>query len=315
MKVALIGAGNWGTHLARNLNELGALAAVAEVSAELRQLLAAQYPDLALYPDYGPVLESNVPAVAIATPVRSHFQIAWEALEAGKDLFVEKPLTLSVAEAKSLVNLARERGRILMVGHLLLYQPAVQWIKAFLDSGALGRVHSLHQERLNLGKARSVENALWSLGVHDVAVLLHLTGEVPDTVGITGQQVLQAAVEDDIYLHLGFAGGSQAHLHASWLWPEKRRRLVVIGDGGMLVYNEVEQTVTLHRKRIGSDLVNVDQGSEVVYRGSDDPLRLELQHFLQALETRQTPLSDGASAIEVIRVLERATQQLKGVHP
>ncbi|MBI3961568.1 MAG: Gfo/Idh/MocA family oxidoreductase [Deinococcus sp.] len=313
MKVAVIGAGNWGKNLVRNFHGLGALVAVAEVSPDLLKALAVQYPGVSLYQDYRLLLQSEVPAVAITTPVRSHYQMAKEALLAGKDVFVEKPMTLSVREAEELVALAQDHQRILMVGHLLLYQPAVQWIKAYLDSGALGRVHSLHQERLNLGRVRTVENVLWSLGVHDIAVLLYLVGLAPSHVKTTGQRVLQPGVEDDVYLHLEFPRGIQAHLHTSWLWPEKRRRLVVIGSKGMLTYDEVDQTVTLHHKGIGPDLVHRDEGSEVVYQGNGEPLQLELQHFLRAIHDRRSPLSDGASGVQVIRVLEEATQFLSGV--
>lgn len=306
MKVAAIGAGRWGRNIVRNLRDLGALAAVAEPDPATRDSLRADCPGVSFHDDYKSVLDSDVPAVAVATPAPTHYRVVRAALEAGKDVFVEKPITLASAEADELAALARERGRVLMVGHLLLYQPAVQWIRAHLASGALGRVHGLHQERLNLGKARSVENALWSLGVHDVAVLLHLVGEAPSTVRAEGQRVLQPDVEDDVYLHLDFPGGARAHLHCSWLWPEMRRRLTVVAERGMLVYDEKTQAVTLHDKGIGPDLASRDDGERVLFRGEGQPLRLELQHFLDRVADRKTPLSDGASAAEVVRVLERA---------
>lgn len=309
MKVAVIGVGNWGKNLVSNLRSLGALAAVAEASPELRSGLAAQYPEVPLYKDHRPLLlESTITAIAVATPAPTHYTVVKDALLAGKDVFVEKPITLSTRDAQELVDLAQARGRVMMVGHLLLYQPALQWIKGYLDSGALGTLYSLHQERLNLGRARSVENALWSLGVHDVAVLLHLVGRAPSRIKVTGQPSLQPGVEDDVYLHLDFMGGIQAHLHTSWLWPEKRRRLVVVGSEGMLVYDELEQTVLLHRKGITPDLNNRDEGYEVVFQGHGEPLRLELEHFLARLEDRRPPLSDGSSGVEVVRVLEEATR-------
>lgn len=311
-QVGVIGAGNWGKNLVHNFQVLGALAAVAEPNSTLQVALSDRYPDLLVYADYRSLLQSEIPAVAIATPVHTHYQIVKDALLAGKDVFVEKPMTLVTREAEELAVLAEERGRILMVGHLLLFQPAVQWIKAYLDSGALGRVHSLHQERLNLGRARAVENVLWSLGVHDVAVLLYLVGQEPSHIRATGQRVLQSEIEDDVYLHLDFPGCMQAHLHTSWFWPEKRRRLVVVGSRGMLVYDESDQSVTLHRKGIGPDLMNRDEGSEKVYQGSGEPLRLELEHFLEVLQTRKPSITNGASGADVIRVLEEASRRLEG---
>jgi predicted dehydrogenase len=251
--------------------------------------------------------DPEVSAVAIATPAPTHFALARAALLAGKDAFVEKPLALEVRDARELTDLALDSGRVLMVGHLLLYQPAITWMHRWLASGQLGEVYSLHQERLNLGTARPVENALWSLGVHDIAVLLYLTGSEPTGVQVSGQRVLGEAVEDDVTVHLEFAGGVQAHLHTSWLWPEKRRRLLVVGSAGMLAYDELDGRVVLHRKGIGPDLKSWDHGSEEVFRASGEPLRLELQHFLDRLQDRQKPLSDGASSLPVLRVLERAS--------
>jgi len=313
MKVGLIGAGRWGKRLARILYELGALGGIAELRPEIRDQLKSLYPDVTLYPNYPELLRSDLPAVVIVTPAATHSTIAREALQAGKHVFVEKPLAFSKAEAEELVALAHKTGKILMVGHLLLYQPAIRWIKGFLDSGSLGSVWSFHQERLNLGRVRTVENVLFSLGVHDVAVLLYLTGQPPEKVKVQGQAVLQDAVEDDVYLHLEFPGGLQAHIHASWLWPEKCRRLTIIGSKGMLVYDELKQTVILCHKGINPDLSNRDEGQEVVFQGHAEPLKLELEHFLECVQRGEKPLSDGASAVPVVAVLEEATRQLEAM--
>lgn len=184
-----------------------------------------------------------------------------------------------------------------------------------MHSGGLGTLWSLHCERLNLGKARDAENALLSLGVHDVAVLLHLVGQVPEKIEVQGQAVVQKEIEDDVYLHLRFPNGVKAHLHCSWLWPEKRRRLTIIGSKGMLVYDELEQTVTFHRKGIYTDLTNRDEGTELVFQSHGEPLRLELEHFLMCLSQEAKPLSDGESAIAVVAVLEEATRKLKAMRP
>lgn len=312
MRVAVLGAGRWGMNLIRTFHDLGALAAVVEVDAARREKVTASFPGVETFDDPLAVWGSDVSAVVIATPVPTHYALARQALEAGKDVFVEKPFTLSVAEGEELVELAHRHDRILMVGHLLLYQPAIRWVGEQLRAGIIGRLLSLHQERLNLGQARSAENALWSLGVHDVAVFLDLVGQPPEQVLAVGQRVLQPAIDDDVYLHLGFGGGVEGHLHVSWLWPEKRRTLTIVGSQAMLVYDELAQTVTLHRKRIAAPtLAHTDEGTEVVYRGDGEPLRLECEHFLDCVITRRTPRSDGASAVAVLQVLEQAQGQLE----
>ncbi|MCE5313796.1 MAG: Gfo/Idh/MocA family oxidoreductase [Armatimonadota bacterium] len=309
MKAAVIGAGMWGKNIVRTLNSMDSLDCVAELDAGLRSGLAQTYPGLTIHDTIDPVMESDVPAVCIAVPAPWHYEIAKKALERGKDVFVEKPMTLSVDDAQDLVRIARERERILMVGHLLLYQPAVQWIKEAISSGMIGELKSIHQRRLDLGRARDVENVLWSLGVHDVAVALFLIGKKPESIEIQGQRVLQPTIEDDVHVEMTFPGGVKNYLHCSWLWPVKDRGMMVIGSEGMLVYNELEQNVTLHRKTIGSDLKNVDNGSEVVYEGSGQPLTLELTHFLECCAQRKTPMSGGESGVEVIKVLQTASER------
>ena len=312
--IAAIGAGAWGRNIVRNLSELGALAAVAEAVSELREELAEQYPDVPLHDDYRALLaDESIDAVTIATPAPTHFEVASAALTAGKDVFVEKPMTLTSAESAELVDLAEGNDqRVLMVGHLLLYQPAIQWIKKQLDEGMLGEVFSLHQERLKLGRARYIENVTWSLGVHDLAVLLYLIDEDPDSVFASGHCGLQEKVEDDVYVHLHFPSGIRAHLHNSWLWPENRRGLTIVGEKGMLVYDEVNQRVIHHRKTINAELNNEDFGEEIVFSGSGQPLALELQHFIDCCRERSTPLSDGRSGHRVVEVLERITNHELG---
>ena len=311
LRVALIGAGNWGRNLVKNFYHLGVLAAVVDEDERRLYEVGKDYPDVKLLNSTDDVWDMPVSAVAIATPVPTHYALAKTALMAGKDVFVEKPLALRAIEAEELSSLARENSCLLMVGHLLLYQPAIRWIKDFIAQGNLGKLYSLHEERLNLGRARAVENALWSLGVHDVALFLDIVGEKPREIKVTGQQALQPGIEDDVYLHLSFPGGVFAHLHASWLWPEKRRRLTVIGEEGMLVYDEIAQTVTWHKKSINSKLENVDKGEEVVFRGDAEPLKIELSHFIECCKNRAKPYSDGESAVAVVQVLEEANHLLE----
>jgi predicted dehydrogenase len=304
MKIAVIGAGHWGINLVRNLHELGVLSHVVEKNSEIIDEVSKEIPDVQFLNDYDSLLSSDIDAVAIATPTITHYEIALNFLKIGKDVFIEKPMTISTKEAVELVRVAEANQRILMIGHILLYQPAIDFIKSYIDQEHLGKIYHLHQERLKLGRVRTVENVVWSLGIHDIAVLLYLVGSSPKKVDFTGHCGVQKQIEDDAYVHMTFDEGTMAHLHSSWIWPENKRSLKIIGEKGMLVYNEIEQTVVLHKKRIGSDLENIDQGEEQLFEGSDQPLRLEMEHFIQCIKSREQPISDGRSGAEVVRVTE-----------
>ena len=314
-RVAVVGCGAWGRHHVRTFQELGALAGVVELLPALRERIQEDFPGV---PVWGAMEQAfdRVDGIVVATPAPSHAPLAARALEAGKGVLVEKPMTLGSRDAQELVNLARAAGRPLMVGHLLLYQPAVRELKRLLEAGAVGRVLRIHHERLNHGRVRQTENVLWSLAPHDVAVLCHLMGEGPRVVRASGAAFLQPGVHDDIHLELGFSEGRSAHIHSAWYWPGKRRGLRVMGDEGMIAYNESDQSLTLHRKRLKggeppAGLAPVDEGSERVFEGHGEPLRLEDQHFLDCLATGTEPLSDGRSGVEVVRVLEEADAQLR----
>jgi predicted dehydrogenase len=310
-KIAVIGAGNWGKNLVKNFYDIGALEYIVEMSPLIRERIKTEYPDVKVLDNYDMLFASEIDGVAIATPVSTHFEIARQFLEAGKDVFVEKPITMCVSETQKLVDLAVEKGAILMTGHLLLFQPAVEFLHDYIQQGKLGKILSLHLERKNLGTVRSVENVMWSLGVHDIAVMAYLLGSAPIKVDASGQCGLQKEIEDSVYLNLRFEGDVLAHLHNSWLWYEKRRGTTVIGEQGMLVYDELAQKVTLHKKTVSSDLKIQDEGEEVVFEGAAQPLRLELEHFVHCIETRETPRSGPANALAVIDVLEQAQIQLK----
>ena len=304
MKIAVIGAGNWGRNLVRNLSDMDALSHVVEQKADSLKEISSQFSDVECLDSFDSLLESNIDAVAIATPAQSHYEIASTFLKAGKDVFIEKPMTLCSKEASELVDIAKLNNSILMVGHMLLYQPAIQFIKTYLAEGHIGQIYHLHQERLKLGRVRSKENVIWSLGVHDIAVLLYLAGSAPHEIKCSGHSGIQEQIQDDAYVHMTFQSGTKAHLHSSWIWPENSRSMRIIGSKGMLVYDEIKQTVTLHKKRIGEDLENIDEGEETLFEGSSQPLRLEMEHFVHCIKTRETPISDGLSGLAVIRVLE-----------
>ena len=282
------------------------LHAVADSVEENLNWVAENFPKVQRYETSNELIASaNLDAVAIATPPHTHCAIAIAAMEKGLDVFVEKPLTLDPEEARLLKDTATDRGRILMVGHLLLYQPAIQFIKKYLDNRELGKVFTLTQRRSKLGRVRSVENVLWSFGVHDVAVLLHLVGEAPVDVQFSGHAAFTEGVEDDAHLHLKFPSGIIANLHNSWYWPRVERELIITGEKGILVFDELNARVILHKMQVNRDLSHSDEGEEVIFEGSAQPLEIELKHFLECCETRQQPVSDGQNGYDVVNVLSQ----------
>jgi predicted dehydrogenase len=312
--VLVVGAGNWGKNLVSNFHALGALAGVVELSQKLRAGVTASYPDVPLYADFQQgLLESAATGVVIATPAVTHYDLAMQAMMAGKDVFVEKPMTLTLAESIGLAEYADQHDRVLMVGHLLLYQPAIAWMRDYIASGKLGDVKRVVAQRAKLGKVRAVENVWWSFSPHDVSVVLELLGR-PELVNVqaTGCAILQPGIEDEVRVEMTFAGGKTAHIHASWLWPINQRGTIVIGSKGMLVYDEVAQTVTIHQKTVDGELNHHDGGVEVVEVAAAQPLQIECQHFLDCLTSRQKPRSDGWNGVAVVEVLERAQQVMSG---
>lgn len=312
-RVVVVGAGNWGKNLVRNFYTLHALAGIAEANSELRTQMALQYPYIKLYSNYEDVLVSDTPAIVIATPATTHYSLGMAALEAGKDVFIEKPMTLSAAEARHLAEYAEQHNRILMVGHLLLYQPAIVWMKQYLATGAAGTLLHVSTQRAKLGKVRSEENVWWSFAPHDISVVLHLLGN-PAVTGVQahGHAMLQPGVVDNIHVDLQFKDTQTAHLHCSWYWPLNQRSTVVLAEKQMLVYDEVLQTVTVHNRRVDEGLNNVDEGYFIVDVAAVEPLKLECDHFLQCLETRQLPLSDAWNGVAVVEILERVQEALHG---
>jgi UDP-2-acetamido-3-amino-2,3-dideoxy-glucuronate N-acetyltransferase len=309
LRVACIGAGAWGRNLLRNFASLGVLTAVCDTDAAVRSRATAEYPRVTFTDSVDEIFrDTGVKAVAIATPAITHGPLVRDALLAGKDVFVEKPLCTSVAEAEELVGVARQRGRVLMVGHLLWYHPAVLKLKELIDGGELGRIQYVYSNRLNLGKFRREENILWSFAPHDISVILGLLGEAPSRVDAQGGRYLHDQIADVTVSLLSFPSGVRAHLFVSWLHPFKEQKLVVVGDHKMAVFNDVEPTDKLllypHVIEWRDNLpVPSPRAAEAVKFASDEPLRQECEHFLDCLRTRQTPRTDGEEAIRVLRVL------------
>ena len=310
-QVIVVGAGNWGRNLIRNFYQLGALAGVAEVNSDLRAGICTQYPDILTYEDYQDVLKADAQAVVLATPAPMHYELAIAALEAGKDVFVEKPMTLRAQEALRLAEYADKHSRILMVGHLLLYQPAISWMREYLASGKAGDVLHVATQRAKLGKVRTQENVWWSFAPHDISVVLDLLGNPPlKQVQATGHAMLQAGIEDNVDVDLKFEGGQTAHIHCSWYWPLNQRSTVVIASKQMLVYDEMSQTVTVHDKGIDANLNNRDEGSWAVEVAASEPLKIECEHFLYCLNTGDKPRSDGWNGVAVVEILEKVQEAL-----
>jgi len=312
-QVTVVGAGHWGKNLIQNFYNLGALAAVVEVDPPTRQWVETTYDGVKTYADFADALAQESGPMVLATPAPSHYDLAQQVLEAGRDVFVEKPMTLNVEESRSLARLADHHDRILMVGHLLLYQPAIAWMRDYLATGKAGAVRHVSTQRLKLGRVRAEENVWWSFAPHDVSVVLELLGRPElETVSAQGQAMIQPRVEDYVHVDLRFAGGLSAHIHCSWYWPTVERRTTVLTEKQMLVYDEVAQTVTIHHKDVVSETrQHRDAGTEVVEIASDQPLRLECQHFLDCIKTRQRPRSDGWNGVAVVDILEQADGQLR----
>jgi len=310
-RVAVIGAGNWGKNHVRVFHRLKALAAVAEAAPALRDKITEQYPGVPVYADHRQVLDSpEIKAVVIATPAFTHHTLAREALLAGKDVLVEKPMTLTGEEAEELVNLAGEKQRVLMVGHLLLYKPAVQKIISTVREGRVGKILSIEMRRRKLGKVRREENVLWSFAPHDIAVLLELINEPVRDVKARGVTALQPGVEDDVRVDISFASGVQAHIHVSWLWPEDERKTVIIGTEGMITYDEHENKIWLYRKGVDAGLNIWDEGRQELPFETKDALEQEALHFLDCISNREKPLTCGAKGKEVVDILVRAGNYL-----
>ncbi len=323
LAVGVAGLGYWGPNLARNFAAIPGCELVwcCDASSEARARAGAQFPRARLTAEVDEMLaDPGLDAVAIATPVPTHAELAVRVLEAGKHCFVEKPIGRSVGEAQRAVAAAQNRGRTLMVGHLLEYHPGVQRLKELTDSGELGEeIYYIYGNRLNLGKLRADENALWSLGAHDVSVLLYLAGEEPYEAIARGESYVREGVEDVVFCFLRFPSGLSAHLHLSWLDPHKERRFTVVGSRRMATFDDMalEGKLTIYDKGFDEDSRTY---GEYITRTGDifspripnlEPLRVECEHFINCIRRREQPRSDGASGVRVVRVLEQLQHSLE----
>jgi predicted dehydrogenase len=320
-----VGTGDWGANLIRNFGSLpdASLNALCDADAKRLSATAARYPQAAaLGRPEDLAARSDVQAVVVSASAVSHYALAKTMLEARKDVYVEKPLTLQVDHAEELVALAKRNGRILMVGHLLLFHPAVRYLKDMVDRGELGDVYYIYSQRVNLGKVRRDENALWSFAPHDLSVILHLVGQEPLDVVARGSAFLQPQVEDVVFVDLRFPGGKLAHAHVSWLDPHKLRKFTVVGSRKMVVFDDMEasEKIRIYDKGVDRAGEIVSYGDALTVRTGDilipkislqEPLRIECQHFVECVRTRKPPLTSGEDGLRVVKVLAAAQASLQ----
>ncbi|MFN2472020.1 MAG: Gfo/Idh/MocA family protein [Gaiellaceae bacterium] len=320
--VGVAGLGHWGPNLARNFDDLAELTWLCDASPETRERFASRYPEARVTADFDQMLaDPELEAVVVATPVPTHYSLAHSALAAGKHVMVEKPPAMRGEEMDELYTLAVEQGRVLMPGHLLLYHPGVRKLKALIDAGELGNVLCIYGNRQNLGKIRKDENALWSLGVHDLSVILWLLGEEPSEAWAHGNSFLTPGVEDVVFCYLRFPSGKIAHMHLSWLDPHKMRKITVVGSEKMVVFDdmELERKVTIYEK--APEQPAETYGEWRTRTGdifspkipNDEPLRLECRHFLGLVERGPGDHKEARDGVTVVRALEQLQDSLTAV--
>ena len=308
--IALVGCGYWGKNLCRNFHALGALSTVADATEQGQATARSITHNAIVLDNFDAILTNDqIQGVALATPAETHADLAIQAMRAGKDVFVEKPMALSIRNAEEMQTVANETGRILMVGHLLEYHPAVLKLRELIASGELGEINYIYSNRLNFGKVRTEENALWSFAPHDVAVILRLLGQSPIEVSASGGTYLTKGIADVTVSNLQFSDNSRAHIFVSWLHPYKEQKLTVIGDQKMAIFNDVNpfgEKLCIYPQSVefdGTLPILKKEDAQFIDHADNEPLREECAHFLDCIKTRKTPLTDAHSGIEVLKVL------------
>ena len=319
--IAVVGCGRWGENLARNFHELGALNAVCDTSYKRRELMVKKYPDVRDYGSVESLLDSDVNAVAVATPASNHYKTAKQALLKGKDVFVEKPLAMNCSEGKELVELAEEQNRVLMVGHILSYHPAINELKRLINKGRLGKINYIYSNRLNLGRVRTEEDVSLSFAPHDISAILELLEEEPVSISAHNGSYITKDISDTTIMTMQFSSGVKAHIFVSWLHPYKEQKLVVVGTKAMVLFNDltVEKLFIyphkIEQKRGGIPLVQKAEYELIPeLLNHMEPLKLECEHFIDCVRTRAKPRTDGESGLKVLRVLEACRKDHQFIH-
>ncbi|MFC2004921.1 Gfo/Idh/MocA family oxidoreductase [Chloroflexota bacterium] len=314
--IAIIGGGKWGENLVRNFERLGALYMICDTNIDVLNRFKGIYPDVNMETSLDSVLnDRDIAGVVIATPAMLHHTIAKKALLANKDTYVEKPLSLNTTDGNELVTLAKERNKILMVGHLMEYHPAIVKLKELVNSGELGKIQYIYSNRLNLGKFRTEENILWSFAPHDISIILSILNELPERVSAHGGFYLNKDIADVTTSMMQFASGVRAHIFVSWLHPYKEQRLVIVGEKAMAAFDDVltDNKLQLYPHKIDwvgrSPVPHYHEGTPIEI-AKDEPLSRECQHFIDCIKLRKTPQTDGISALKVLKVLEACQSSL-----
>ena len=314
INLALIGAGHWGKNLARVFFELGILKIICDSSEDVLKRKSAKYPEIATTSSFANTLAStDINAIAIATPAEQHYSLAKKSLLAGKHVFVEKPLSMTAIEGEEIVQIAKQKGKVLFVGHVLQYHPAIQTIKKILQDGQLGKLQYIYSNRLNLGKIRREENILWSFAPHDISLILSLVGEEPIEVTATGTNILHPEIADTTTTNIKFPSGVGAHIFVSWLHPFKEQKLVLIGDQGMIVFDDTvptDQKLMMYPHQIswknGIPIPDKKQGNPVdLTKQWKEPLMEEGRAFINSIHGKPA-FTDGEEGLRVLKVLQRA---------
>lgn len=321
-RIGVIGAGHWGKNLVRNFDALGVLAIICDTDRETLGRMSEMYPGAKTELDPAALLVNpEIDAVVISTPAATHGAVVAKALDAGKHVFVEKPLCLDLEEGRRLRALAEERGLTLMVGHLLLYHPAFIALRACIESGALGTLRYITSTRLSLGKIRREENALWSFAPHDISIILNLAKRAPERISTNGGAFVSPGIADTTLTHMSFSDGLQAHIYVSWLHPYKHQELVVVGSDAMAVFNDVApgpDKLLLYRHvvdwRGAAPTINKADAEPIPYANTE-PLRNECQHFIECVTTGRRPTSDAEEGLRVLQVLDASQTSLTSGHP
>lgn len=307
--IAHIGLGYWGKNILRNLFELGVLHTACDVSEKLIEERKKEYPEIKFTTKFDELLENKeIKAIVISTPAVMHFELAKKALLSGKDVFVEKPLALKLEEAKELIELAKKEDKILMVGHILHYHPAVVKMKEIIKEGRIGKIQYVYSNRLNIGKVRTEENVIWSLAPHDVSLILDIVGDEPEDIQVSKDSYLTKSVDDIAVINLAFKNNVKAHIFVSWLNPFKEQKFVVVGSDGMLVFDDVsKEKLVYYPHKIewidGKIPVAKKEEGQIIPISAGEPLKLELMHFIECIEKRETPYTDGNEGLKVLKVL------------
>ena len=314
--IAAVGAGYWGKNIIRNLYELGSLKTICDEREELKEIYEKNYPDTTFTSSFSSVLlDPFIKAVAIATPEETHYELARKALLADKDVFVEKSLTLKLEEGEKLAELVEKKGKILMVGHILRYHPAVNKLKELIDKKELGEIQYIYSNRLNMGRIRSKADVLWDFAPHDISVILFLLDEFPDVIFSTGGSYFQPEALDVALTHLDFPSGVKAHIFVSRFHPFKEQKLVVIGSRKMAVFDDVsKEKLFLYSHKIKwMEKIPVVQRAdpELISFEMKEPLKLELEHFIDCIEKHIIPKTDVKEGLRVLRVLQASQKSLE----